>query len=234
MNSTIQLNGKTLFYNKWLEKGILFIEHIFAYRSNVLFTFEQLQWLYDLSDTEHLNYITLTRCLPNECKKKLNREQMTYTQPTYRIPLIDTEQKICKLVYKTLVKNKIPKSSNRAMTHWQDTFDDKELQRKQILTCPYTLTIVTKLCAFQYKYILKILLFFINIVLYHPVFMTRDLLSHVYWECHIIQAFWRNVTVFLQNKLSINIELSYKNISFCNDSYPNVNGKDKSVSINFI
>ena len=27
---------------------------------------------------------------------------------------------------------------------------------------------------------------------------------------------------------------SYKKISFCNDSYPNVNGKDKSVSINFI
>ena len=48
------------------------------------------------------------------------------------------------------------------------------------------------------------------------------------------KPFWRNVTVFLQNKLSINIELSYKNISFCNDSYRNVNGKDKSVSINFI
>ena len=40
--------------------------------------------------------------------------------------------------------------------------------------------------------------------------------------------------VFLQNKLSINTELSYKKISFCNDSYPNVNGKNKSVSINFI
>ena len=53
----------------------------------------------------------------------------------------DTEQKICKLVYKTLVKNKIPTSPNRAMTHWQDTFDEKELQWKQIFTCPYTLTI---------------------------------------------------------------------------------------------
>ena len=50
---------------------------------------------------------------------------------------------------------------------------------------------------------------------------------HMLWECHIIQAFWRHVTVFLQNKLS------YKEISFCNDSYPNVNGNDKSVSINF-
>jgi len=40
--------------------------------------------------------------------------------------------------------------------------------------------------------------------------------------------------VFLQNNLSNNIELSYKNISFCNDSYPTANGKDKSVSIYFI
>jgi len=30
---------------------------------------------------------------------------MTYTQPTYPISLIDTERMICKLVYKTLVKN---------------------------------------------------------------------------------------------------------------------------------
>jgi len=88
-------------------------------------------------------------------KKKFNHEQMTYTQPTYPISLIDTEQMICKLVYKTLVKNKIPKPPIRAMTHWQHTFDDKELQWKQIFTCPYTLTIDTKLRAFQYKYILK-------------------------------------------------------------------------------
>jgi len=38
-------------------KGILFIEHIFDYQSNVLYTCAQLQWLYDLS--EYLNYITL-------------------------------------------------------------------------------------------------------------------------------------------------------------------------------
>jgi len=42
---------------------------------------------------------------------------MTYTQPTYPISLIDTEQKIRKIVYKILVKNKIPESANREMTH---------------------------------------------------------------------------------------------------------------------
>jgi len=64
---------------------------------NVLYTFEQLQWLYELFDTEYLNYITLTRCIPNAWNEKLNHEQMTYTQPTYPISLIDTEQTICKL-----------------------------------------------------------------------------------------------------------------------------------------
>jgi len=56
LNSTIQLNGKTVFTINGLKKGILFIEDIFGYRSNV---FAHLQWLYDLSDTEYLNYITL-------------------------------------------------------------------------------------------------------------------------------------------------------------------------------
>jgi len=42
---------------------------------------------------------------------------MTNTQSTYPILLIDTEQNICKLVYKSLVRNKIPKTPNRAMTN---------------------------------------------------------------------------------------------------------------------
>ena len=48
--------------------------------------------------------------------------------------------------------------------------------------------------------------------------MTRDSLSHMFWECYNIQAFWRNVTVCLANKtLSINIELSYKKFSYHKD-----------------
>jgi len=87
-------------------------------------------------------------------------------------------------------------------------FGDEEVQLKHTFTC--TLTIDTKLRAFQYKYVLKILitLFFIYIVLFHPdfvSFMTRDLLSNMFWECHIIQAFWRNVKCFLEY-FYINIE----------------------------
>ena len=61
--------------------------------------------------------------------------------------------------------------------------------------------------------------------------MTRDSLSQVRVMPHHSSLLEK---VFLQNKLSFNIEFSYKKISFCNDSYPNVNGKHKSVSINFI
>ena len=41
-----------------------------------------------------------------------------YTQPIYPFSLKDTEQKICKLVYKALVKNKTKQNSpNRTMRH---------------------------------------------------------------------------------------------------------------------
>jgi len=103
-------------------------------------------------------------------------------QPTYPISLIDTDQKICKLVYKTLVTNKIQKSPTRAND--------------------------TKLRAFQYKYILKILPDNSFLHRYCSVpsslcdfcIMTRDSLSHMFWECHIIQACWRNVTVIFTNQ----------------------------------
>ena len=48
---------------------------------------------------------------------------------------------------------------------------------------------------------------------------------YIQWH-HVICT---TIVCFLYNTVCV-----YKKISFCNDSYPNVNGKDKSVSINFI
>jgi len=108
------------------------------------------------------------------------------------------------------------------MTQWQHTFDDKELQWQ---LCPYTLTIDTKLRAFQYKYILKILPdnSFLHkycsvqsslcAFLFHD---KRTTLTYVQGMSHHSNLFGE-MLVFLQNKLSINIELSYKKNSFCSD-----------------
>ena len=146
-----------------------------------------MAFINDVSDTEFLYYITLTRCIPNEWKEKLNHEHMTYTQPTYTFSLIDTEQKICKLIYKTLVKNKIPKSPNRAMTHWQHTFDDMELQWSRYLHVyihsQLTQSFVLYNTNTYENYLMT--LFFINIVLYHPVvlifvyFVTLGKIFHI-------------------------------------------------------
>ena len=87
----MKLNSQLIVCNKWFENGILLIEHIFDYRRNIIYTFEQLQWLYDLSDTEYFDYITLTHCKPNERKENVNHEQMTYIQPTSPISLIYTK-----------------------------------------------------------------------------------------------------------------------------------------------
>mgnify|MGYP000278898940 CR=1 FL=1 len=108
------------------------------------------------------------------------------------------------------------------MTHWQNTFDDKELQWKQIFACPYTLTIDTTLRAFQYKYILEILHDNSFLHKYCSVpsslcdfcFMTRDSSSHMFWECHIIQAFWRNVNSLFTKQTLLILNLVIRNNLF--------------------
>jgi len=56
-NNTIKWENS--FYNKWFEKGYSFHRGYFWLPKQRICAFAHLQWLYDLSDTEYLNYITL-------------------------------------------------------------------------------------------------------------------------------------------------------------------------------
>jgi len=47
-NTSITKTGKTFFFESWYEKGITFSEHIFDYRKNNFYTFNDLISLYDI------------------------------------------------------------------------------------------------------------------------------------------------------------------------------------------
>ena len=43
--------------------------------------------------------------------------------------------------------------------------------------------------------------------------MYIDSLNHLFWECHLIQIFWRDLQIFLATK-NINIDFNFEIISF--------------------
>lgn len=130
----------------------------------------------------------------------------------------------------------------KAVQKWEDLFDRNILQWESIFIQPYKLTIDTKLREFQYKTIMRIIpdntfLYKCHLVpsnLCDFCFMSIDSITHMFWECPIIQAFWRDVECDLERKLSTNIDLNLENILFCNRQNHEQNSRYKSFIINYI
>ena len=55
-NSNIR-KGDSLFYLKeWHEKEIKYLDHLFDYRTNEFYSFEQFKYIYNLGNNEFLNF----------------------------------------------------------------------------------------------------------------------------------------------------------------------------------
>ena len=47
-NSEIKNNNKTFYYKDWHERGVLYLEHIFDFRTNAFYSFQNMQFLYQI------------------------------------------------------------------------------------------------------------------------------------------------------------------------------------------
>ena len=91
---------------------------------------------------------------------------------------------------------------------------------KEVHTIPFKSLISTKIRAFQYKYLMRIVpnnqfLYKCNInntSLCDFCTMYVETNKHLFWECHCTRAFWTDVERFLSEK-EITIRLDYKLIS---------------------
>ena len=101
---------------------------------------------------------------------------------------------------------------------WEQEMID--INQKIVHTLPCKSIINTKLRAFQYKYLMKILpnnrfLYKCNITstsLCDFCNMYIESNKHLFWECLVSRSFWTELEVFLNEK-RININLNYQTIS---------------------
>ena len=102
---------------------------------------------------------------------------------------------------------------------WETDFGD--INWKIVHTIPFNSLIDTKIRAFQYKYLMRILPN--NKYLYRCDINNTSLCDfcsmhvetnkHLFWECQITRAFWTELEIFLTEK-QITTRLEYSLISF--------------------
>ena len=101
-NKDITQNGKTYFYNKWYEKGIMYLEHLFDYRTKTFYDFNFFSGLYDINQTEYFKYFQIICSIPTEMKKELTENGINLTQPQKLSTKINTTNKVNALMYNQL------------------------------------------------------------------------------------------------------------------------------------
>lgn len=237
-NTNIKLSNKPFVFCEWMEKGVIFIEHIYDYRKKQFYSFNEIQNLYGIAQSNFLNYHQLIKCIPKEWKIKLKSEGIQYKANNYLIDKLKPQIKTCRFIYTMLIQKKTT-TNNHQENKWEAELSGN-FEWKNIFHQIINITIDTKLRSFQYKYLMRILPNNEKLFKYNMVeSMLCDFCNsapesnvHLYWECSKIQPFWCQIRIFLQSKYSTDTTLvSYETVSLCN---VNIQNNMKSNCINYI
>ncbi len=210
-----------MFKKRWLDNGILYVKDIYNFDQNKFYSFQETRMKFRLSVTEFMNYMSITKIIKQKWKTGL---LTTYpnrtTNITYLVNKIKPNTKINKMLYDIEIKKKKP-TVNKTFNKWEHELGNTTIDWDKILSIPYLCTIDTKLRAFQYKFLMKILPN--NVYLYKCKLscsqlcdfcaMAPETTKHMFWECQHTQTFWRDLQNYLNHKGIITNSLCYTTIS---------------------
>ena len=218
-NTNIKNDNKTLLYKSWLDKGIKNIEHIFDSRLKIFFTFQHMKTTYNLNTSDFLKYHTLIQSIPQSWKIKLKNENNQNNDIKNNLLEQISKLKSANKYFYNKQLNKVAENLViKPHVKWEQEMID--INWKIVHTLPCKSIINTKLRAFQYKYLMKILpnnrfLYKCNITsasLCDFCNMYIESNKHLFCECLVSRSFWTELEVFLNEK-RININLNYQTIS---------------------
>ena len=218
-NSAIRSGNKPLLYKKWIDKGITTLGDIFDIRTHSFYTFDFMQYIYNIPDADFLKYSSLIRSIPKDIKTSLKNEGNVTLSTTNFLNKVVSCPKPTKLLYTHQIKAK--QISIKQIERWETVFENNNIEWKNVFKTPHTTTVDSKLRNFQYKYIMRIVrtnkdLFkfkLVNSTLCDFCNQASESRYHLFWECSHVQELWRQISnIFLTN--NITIQLSYETISF--------------------
>ena len=208
-NRCIQINQKTVFFEKWYSKGILKIGDVIDENNNFLL-FESLKRKHTI-DINFVNYYGIISAIPRQWKQALKQtrnETCNQSKTWYEDPSLFTTQKI----YRHIIKFKFAASSSQNLLI-QRGIATEDLNSIYLL--PYQSTTETKLIAFQIKILHNILP--TNATLCKMKIKDSDLcpyctsekhtLSHLFIECKLVCNFWKRFKIWWKENTNERVHL---------------------------
>ena len=238
-NSYIKCDNNIIYYKEWHEKGIKYIEHIYDYRSNTFYNFDNLQNLYNLNTTDFLKYHQIINNIIEGWKRLLKREtamEQGIDRRKTNIDIISMKHNINKTLNSTQLKD-TSQEKLKSEVKWTNDFQNYDIVWEVAYQMAHRCTIDMKLRNFQYKYLMRIVpnnkyLFKCKLaptVLCDFCAMQEETNAHLFWECSYVQEYWSKIQKFLKDN-NLEIELTYYRISFGILDKNNI----KTSMINFI
>ncbi len=124
----------------------------------------------------------------------------------YKINQCLSSTHINKLLYNIQIEN-MKLTEQKHIIKWERELSKEDIEWKGIFSLSYKSTISTKLRAFQYKYLMRIIpnndyLFKCKLKpsnLCEFCHMNVDSNKHMFWECTVIQPFWSDISLLQWN-----------------------------------
>ena len=182
----------SVFYKHWYRKGINKIAHVMD-DSKKFLSFENFQAKFPELTCNYLEYQGIVSAIKHsKCFMEFRGKDA--------INYILQQNKVSKTAYPYIVKNctEFPAKCTQA---WQATFPDKTFQWQLIFSLVFKITFHTKLQAFQFKFLHRIIykisrLFKIKLE-DSPICSfchnAEEALVHLFCECPVSKSFWNEI-----------------------------------------
>ena len=159
-NSFITVNGNTLFYKDWYEKGVMFVFDI-VNNHNLLCNPDELCDKYGINTDNFLKHYSLRMAIPRKWKSEIIRMLHPIDRPTDTIPHVyfnsqrlNIDQLKCNHFYSMFIQKIFNKPN--CIYSWMRSFTIPEHDWKFYFKLPFEITCETKLQSFQYKIVNRI------------------------------------------------------------------------------
>ena len=214
-NENILVEGKSVCYNNWIKKGIVYIHNLIDNNGKFM-SYASFISKYSIS-TDFVTYFGIINAIPKEWKDFIRACNHISNVDICERNVVDIGKGKSQDFYSILLKRKFVRPTAEIKFEQLDYLRDTEINWKQVWHLPYKVTIEEKLRVFQFKILHRIIA--TNLFLFKNKVRTDntcghcgqiETVEHLFWHCEIAQKLWKDVENFF--KVYINVSFSCKTI----------------------
>lgn len=229
-NRNIKVGGSPVFYKKWMENGILFVNDLVD-NNGELISFEMFQNKFSIQ-SNFLHFEGLVSSIRNflsNCRfQHFPNRDNNPTLPLI-IKFILQNKKGCRSIYDKFISKYTPPTS---LVKWNNELNlSQHFDWKKILGLPFKVTEDTNLQWLQIRINHRILgtnylLSKMNLGINDQCTFCseeKETIKHLFWDCEIVSYFWNSLKLLLVDNCGIeNINFTVADIIFGNQIYDEI------------